>query len=72
MVFSVSLNDEDTKLFESYASVHGLSMEELFRTSVFERIEDEIDIKTYTEAIKEFEKDPVCLTFEDICKPYVG
>lgn len=45
MSMSVRLSPEDKALFQNYAKMHGLSMSELVRRAVLERIEDDYDLK---------------------------
>jgi len=40
MAVSVRLNAQDEKLFKSYAKANHISLSELFRNAVFEKIED--------------------------------
>lgn len=68
MTVSVRLNEKDEKLFKKYAEIHGMSLSDLFRNSVMERIENEFDLKCYEEAMAEYEKDPVTYTHEEIGK----
>lgn len=68
MAVSVRLSDKDEKLFKKYAEMHGISMSDLFRNSVMEKIEDEYDLKSYEEAMKEYKSDPVTYTHEEIGK----
>ena len=44
MAISIRLKDQDEKLFKSYAKTNNISLSELFRSAVFERIEDEYDL----------------------------
>ena len=68
MTVSVRLNEKDEKLFKKYAEMHRMSLSDLFRSSVMERIEAEFDLKCYEEAMAEYEKDPVTYTHEEIGK----
>lgn len=68
MTVSVRLNEKDEKLFKKYAEMHGMSLSDLFRSSVMERIEDEFDLKCYEEAMAEYEKDPVTYSLEEVKK----
>ena len=45
MTISLRLNDEESALFKKYAEMNGLTLSELIRQSVLERIEDEYDLK---------------------------
>ena len=54
MTISLRLSNEDTMLFKKYAEMNGISVSELVRQSVLERIEDEYDIVVAEEAYKEY------------------
>ena len=68
MTLSVRLNNEDGILFKRYADMNGISVSELVRRSVMERIEDEYDLKLYEKALAEYEKNPKTYTHEEIGK----
>lgn len=68
MTVSVRLNDKDTELIKAYAEMHGISLSELVRKAIMEKIEDEYDLKCYYEAMEEFEKDPKTYTHEEVKK----
>lgn len=72
MTISIRLNDEDTKLFQKYAKLNGLTMSELVRQSVLERIEDEYDLELYKQAIKEYEKNPITYTLDEVYKELIN
>ena len=58
MTISVRLNDNDAMLFRKYAEMNGMSMSELVRRAVLERIEDDFDMKCYEKAMKEYRENP--------------
>lgn len=66
MTISLRLNDDDTKLIRAYAEMNGITISELFRRSVMERIEDEYDLKAYEEAMNEYKDNPVSYTLEEV------
>ena len=66
MTMSVRLSNEDSELFKRYAAMHGISVSELVRQSVMERIEDEYDLKVYEKALAEYEKNPVTYTMDEV------
>ena len=68
MTVSVRLNDNDAMLFRKYAEMNGLSMSELVRRSVMERIEDDFDMKCYENAMKEYRDDPETYTLDEVEK----
>lgn len=68
MTISVRLNDKDTKLIKAYADMNNISISDLIRNAVIEKIEDEYDLKCYYEAMEEFKKNPKTYTMEEVKK----
>ena len=68
MTVSVRLNKDDEKLIKAYAEINNISLSELIRNAVIEKIEDEYDLKCYYEALKEYNKNPKTYTIEEIKK----
>lgn len=68
MTISLRLNDDDAKLFKSYAALHNISISELVRQSVLEKIEDEYDLIAYENALKEYLENPITYSHEEVCR----
>ena len=68
MAISLRLSNEDTMLFKKYAEMNGISVSELVRQSVLERIEDEYDLKAYEQAIAEYRKNPITYSHEEVAR----
>ena len=68
MTISVRLNDEDTRLMKLYAEMNNISLSDLIRTAVIEKIEDEYDLECYDKAIKEYEENPKTFTLDEVKK----
>ena len=68
MAISLRLSDEDAKLIKNYAKMHNISLSDLFRNAVIERIEDEYDIELYRQAMAEYEENPVTYTHAEVKK----
>ncbi len=68
MTVSVNLKSEDKQLFTSYAESHGLSLSELFRIAVMEKIEDEYDVAVADTAYQEYLKDPKTYSHDEVKK----
>ena len=66
MAISLRVKEEEADLIRDYARMNGQSVSEFIRSTVMERIEDEIDIKLYKEAMEEFRKDPVTYTQDEV------
>lgn len=68
MAISLRLNEEDTNLIKAYAALNGISVSELVRRSVIERIEDDYDLKAYDEAMEEYKNNPVTFSHEEVAR----
>ena len=68
MTLSIYFNEEDARLLESYCAFHGLSASEAVKQAIIERIEDEYDEAMAEKAIREFEKNPKTIPFEEVKK----
>ena len=66
MTLSLRLSDEDATLIRRYADMNGMTVSELVRRSVIERIEDEFDLKLYEKAMADFKADPVSYTLDEV------
>ena len=58
MTISVRLSDEDTELIKTYANMNNISLSDLIRNAVLEKIEDEYDLECYNKAMKEYKENP--------------
>lgn len=68
MTVSVRLTAEDEKLFKTYAKNNNISLSELIRSAVLEKIEDEYDLEVYRQAYEEYQKNPVTYTLDEVEK----
>ena len=68
MTVSLRLNQSEAQLVKSYAELHGLSLSELFRTSVIEHIEDDCDLEAFEAAYTAYQADPVTYTLDEVEK----
>lgn len=68
MTVSLRLNKEDERLIKKYAELKKMSLSDLFRNALIEKIEDEYDLECYEKAIKEYEKNPKTYTLEEVKK----
>ena len=64
---SVNLNEADSALVTKYAEIHGMSVSELLRQTVLERI-DEYDLEAYQKAMAEYQANPVTYSHEEVGK----
>ena len=68
MNISLNLNEQDSVLFQKYAEQKNMSVAELIRAIVLEKIEEELDLKAYEKAMEEFHKNPVTYSLEEVKK----
>lgn len=68
MNISLNLNEQDSVLFQKYAEQKNMSVAELIRAIVLEKIEEELDLKAYEKAMEEFRKNPVTYSLEEVKK----
>ena len=68
MTISVRLNNEETELIKAYAEINNISLSDLIRNAVLEKIEEEFDLETYKKAIKEYKANPKTYTLDEIKK----
>ncbi len=68
MTVSVRLNKKDELLIKKYAELNNISLSELIRNAVIEKIENEYDLKAYNKAIEEYNKNPKTYTLEEVKK----
>lgn len=66
MTISLRLNDSDAMLFKKYAEISGISVSELVRQSVTQRIEDEYDLKAYEKAMAEYKANPISYSLDEV------
>ncbi len=68
MTISLRLNEADGALIRRYAEIHGLTVSEIVRQSVLERIEEEFDLQAYHAAKASFDADPETFTLDEVEK----
>ena len=68
MTISVRLSDEETMLVKKYAEINNISLSDLIRNAVMEKIENEYDLKKKEKAIEEYHKNPKTYSMEEIKK----
>ncbi len=66
MTISVRLNDEDTEIIKKYAELNNISLSDLIRNAVMEKIEDEYDLKCYEKAVEEYKNNPKTYTLDEV------
>ena len=60
------LSNEEESLVKAYAGAQGVSVSDLIRTAVFEKIEDEIDLKSYETAMELHVKNPQAVSVAEM------
>ncbi len=68
MTISLRLNEADAMLNKKYAELNRMSVSDLIRQTVLERIKDEYDLKAYEKAMAEHKADPTTYTHNEARK----
>ena len=66
MTISLRLNEEDSMLIKQYAEMNKISVSDLIRQSVMERIEAEYDLQMFDKAMEEYKNNPVTYSLEEV------
>ena len=66
MTISLRLSEEDTLLIKKYAEINSLSVSELIRQSVMEKIENEYDLEMFSKALAEYKMNPVTYSLDEV------
>ena len=65
-LITLRINDRDNKLVRDYAKANNITISDLIRDSVLERIEDDIDLKLYDQAMKDYKENPQDISFNEM------
>ena len=65
MTISLRLSDEDAMLIKKYAELNKISVSDLIRQTVLERIENEYDLELFEKAMSEYKNNPVTYSLDD-------
>ena len=68
MAISLRLNEDESALIKAYAAMKNLSVSELIRKTMLEKIEDEYDLKSYEESMAAYKKNPVTYSLDEVEK----
>ena len=68
MVLSIRFTDEEVNVLKKFAVLEGISVSELIRSSVFEKIEDVLDLGLVEEGIKQYQKDKKTYSLSEVKK----
>jgi RHH-type rel operon transcriptional repressor/antitoxin RelB len=71
MALSLRLTKKELELIKKFAQLQGMSVSDLIRTSVFEKIDDVLDLASVEQAYHKYLKNPKTLSFDEI-KNLVG
>lgn len=68
MTISLRLNDADSALVKKYAELRNMTVSELIRQTIMERIEDEFDLAAYEKAAAEYRANSVTYSHNEVRK----
>lgn len=65
MTISLRLSDEDAMLIKKYAEMKKMSVSDLIRQTVIDRIESEYDLEAFKKAMDEYKANPVIYSLDE-------
>lgn len=68
---TIRMKDEEKNFISEYAEMHGLSLSDFIRSTLLEKIEDELDVKIAEEAYEEYLQDPQSYSAQEIEEKYL-
>ncbi len=68
MSISIRMTEKEKQIVREYSKLNGLSVSEVMRQAIFEKIEDEYDVLIIEEAVTEYEKEPKSYSLEEVKK----
>ncbi len=68
MAISLRLSEEDKMIIKTYAEMHNISVSDLIRQAVMEKIEDEYDLNAYNKAMASYLSDPTTYSLDEVEK----
>jgi uncharacterized protein (DUF1778 family) len=63
---SLRLSEEENDLFKRYADIKNMSLSDMMRKAVVEKIEDEYDLSAYNRALAAHKANPVTYTLDEV------
>lgn len=66
MTISLRLSEQDAALFKKYAEIKNITVSELVRQAVMERIEDELDLQAFEKAMAEHKENPITYSHDEV------
>ena len=68
---TIRLDEADKSLITDYAGAFGKTVSDFMREAALDHIEDELDLKAWEEAKREFDEDPVTFSAKEIAAKYL-
>ena len=66
MSITLRLSSDEIRLIKNYAALKGVSVSEIVRRAIFEKMEDEIDLELARKALEDFQANPITYTHDEV------
>jgi predicted DNA-binding protein len=66
MAISIRMHDKELELIKKYAELNGMTVSEVMRKAILEKIEDEFNIFLYERAINEHKQDNKTYSLDEL------
>lgn len=70
MTLTVKLDEIESNIFNDYLNITKKKISDIVRESIFEKIEDEFDLRSYYEGMKSFRKNPKTKSLKEMIEIY--
>ena len=68
MVISLRMTEDEKRLAESYAKIHGMSVSEAIKRAFFEKVEEEYDVALTDMTMREYDRNHITLSHIEVKK----
>lgn len=65
-IITLRVSDDEKSLIDNFTKVNDISISEFIRSTVMEKIEDEIDINLYNQAMEQHLNNPQDISFDEM------
>ncbi len=72
MTITIRMREDEANLIRSYAKAQNRAISDVIRAFTLEKIEDEIDLNAYIQAMAEHEKNPQVASLDEVWKQING
>jgi hypothetical protein len=65
-IVSLSMSDDEIRLLKDYIKLRNISISDFIKENVLDKIESEVNLSTYNQALKEYNSDKISYSHDDV------